>query len=230
MNGYEIDTINIDTWDKVEQYIDSESSFVNMPPSYFERAIQGSYPRDAFSKGQLASKSWLLGKLFKHVNYNRDYTVAILGCWIGTLVQPLFDIMHIKRVYGIDVDADAIELAERFNQRYVQDSWRFKGVVSDASILNSSKMEFETGGELIQVSPCVLINTSCEHMDTHWFETADPTQLIVMQTNDSEGYAGHINTCNTIDEMFVKYPLRTKLYAGIMKTPAYTRFMQIGYK
>ena len=230
MNGYEVDIINIDTWDKVEKFIDSDSSFVAMPPSYFERAIQGNYPRDAFSKGQLASKSWLLSKLFKQSSYNRDYTIAILGCWIGTLVQPLFDVMHIKRIYGIDVDANSIELAERFNQRYVQDNWRFKGVVADASILNTSDMEFETGGELINVSPCIIINTSCEHMDTRWFETASHTQLIAMQTNDSEGYAGHINTCKSIEEMFEKYPMEKRLYAGIMKTPAYTRFMQIGYK
>jgi hypothetical protein len=51
-----------------------------------------------------------------------------------------------------------------------------------------------------------------------------------MQTNDSEGYMGHINTCKTIEEMFNKYPMRKRMYAGIMQTPAYTRFMQIGYK
>jgi hypothetical protein len=230
MSGYEIDTININTWAKVEAYIDSESSFVAMPPSYFERAIYGGYPRDAFSKGQLASKSWLLEKLFRNMVYTNEYTVALLGCWVGSIVQPLFNIADVKRVYGIDVDAGAIELAERFNQRYVQDSWKFKGVVADASTLCTSNMLFETSGELIQTTPDVVINTSCEHMDTHWFDTADSSQLIAMQTNDSEGYMGHINTCTSIEEMFAKYPMQKRLYAGIMKTPAYTRFMQIGFK
>ena len=91
-------------------------------------------------------------------------------------------------------------------------------------------MIFETGGELIHTTPDIVINTSCEHMNTHWFETADSTQLIAMQTNDSEGYMGHINTRKTIEEMFTMYPMRNRLYAGIMKTPAYTRFMQIGYR
>jgi hypothetical protein len=230
MSGCEIDTINIDTWTKVEEYIDSEGSFVTMPPSYFERAIYGGFPKDAFSKGQLASKSWLLEKLFKSTEYNRTYTVALLGCWVGSIVQPLFNIADIERIYGIDVDASAIELAERFNQRYVQDGWKFKGVVADAGTLNTSNMFFETGGELIQTTPDIVINTSCEHMDTHWFDTAESSQLIAMQTNDSEGYMGHINTCKSIEEMFSKYPMQKRLYAGIMKTPAYTRFMQIGYK
>ena len=91
-------------------------------------------------------------------------------------------------------------------------------------------MFFETGGELIQTTPDIVINTSCEHMDTHWFDTAESSQLVAMQTNDSEGYMGHINTCKSIEEMFTKYPMQKRLYAGIMKTPAYTRFMQIGYK
>lgn len=230
MSGCEIDTINNNTWAKVEEYIDSESSFVFMPPSYFERAIYGGYPKDAFSKGQLASKSWLLEKLFKSVTYDKEYTVAVLGCWVGSIIQPLFNVANIKRVYGLDIDPAAIELAERFNQRYVQDGWKFKGVVADASTQCTSNMMFETGGELIQVTPSLVINTSCEHMDTHWFETADSEQLIAMQTNDSEGYVGHINTCKSIEEMFEKYPMRKRMYAGIMKTPAYTRFMQIGYK
>ena len=46
--------IELNSWNEVEEYIDK--GFLRMPPSYFERAIMDSrYPRDAFSKGQLAS-------------------------------------------------------------------------------------------------------------------------------------------------------------------------------
>ena len=230
MSGYETDTLTLDTWTKVEEYIDSADSFMLLRPSYYERAIYGSYPKDAFSKGQLASKGWLLSRLFKQAKFNKKYTVSILGCWIGSLVEPLFNIMDIERIYGFDVDPGAVELAERFNQRYVQDGWKFKGVVADVNTQCTSNMLFETSGELIQLTPDVVINTSCEHMDTHWFDTADSSQLIVMQTNDSEGFAGHINTCSSLEEMIKRYPLRNRLYAGSMVTPAYTRFMQIGYK
>jgi len=91
-------------------------------------------------------------------------------------------------------------------------------------------MQFETGGELIGVSPDIVINTSCEHMSNEWFETAGSKQLIVMQTNNSKEFDGHINVCYTIEEMSEKYPLSDIYYIGALKTPAYTRFMQIGFK
>lgn len=229
MSGYMNDTINLDNWQAVSEFVDAHMS---IKPSYFERAVQGNYPKDAFSKGQLASKAWLLSKLdssiVNHLPF--DSVITILGCWIGTLVEPLIDATMVSRVYGIDLDPGAIELAEKFNQRLVQDSWRFKGVVADASTLTTSEMEFETGGELINVRPDIVVNTSCEHMDTHWFKTADSNQLIILQTNDSYGYEGHINICKDLDSVMTKYPMSTVLYAGQLKTPAYTRFMQIGYK
>lgn len=224
-----MNNIKLATWNDVEDFIDDNWS---IKPSYFEKAVQGNYPRDAFSKGQLASKAWLLSNLSADVfvHLPLDSVVAILGCWIGTLVDPIIDLTLATRVYGIDIDPGAIELAERFNQKHVQADWTFKGVVADASGLNSSFMEFETGGELIGVKPNVIVNTSCEHMDTHWFDTADSSQLIILQTNDSAGYDGHINICKDLADVKTKYPMSTVLYAGQLQTPAYTRFMQIGYK
>ena len=221
--------IELRSWDEVVDFIDKNMS---IKPSYFERTVQGNYPKDAFSKGQLASKAWLLSKL-DYTIVNRlsfDSVIAILGCWVGSIVEPLVEITMASRVYGIDIDPAAIDLAEKFNQHLVQEGWRFKGVVADVSSLTTFDMEFETGGELIKVKPAVVINTSCEHMDNHWFETADPDQLIIMQTNDSDQYDGHINTCKTLSEVKKKYPMREVIYAGELKTPAYTRFMQIGYK
>lgn len=218
----------LNTWNDVEKYLDN--GFLRIKPTYLERVAQGNYPRDAFSKGQLASKSWLLKELYSIVPLQPNATVAILGCWIGSIVEPLHDALIIKRIYGIDIDPAAIELAEKFNQKFVQDEWKFKGVVADTTQILSNNMEFQTSGELIQVKPDWIINTSCEHMDLRWFETADSDQLIIMQTNDSEGFEGHINTCKTIEDMFYKYPMQKRMYAGALKTPAYTRFMQIGYR
>ena len=98
------------------------------------------------------------------------------------------------------------------------------------SMLSTHNMEFTTGGELIRVKPDCIINTSCEHMDNEWFDSADDDQLIVMQTNNSEDFEGHINICDSIDDMKAKYPLSKTHFIGQLITPAYTRFMQIGYK
>ena len=223
-------TIKLNSWDEVEHYIDN--SYLHIPPSYFERAVMDRrYPRDAFSKGQLASKGWLLEELSNIKDLPEDMTIALLGCWIGAIVEPLLiSTISIERIYGLDIDAQSIELAEKFNQKHVANSWKFKGVVADASILDCNHMEFETGGELIKVSPECIINTSCEHMGTEWFESAGSDQLIVMQTNNSPDFEGHINPVASLNEMEALYPLRKSMYSGQLVTPSYTRFMQIGYK
>ena len=77
---------------------------------------------------------------------------------------------------------------------------------------------------------CIRDSTSCEHMSTLWFDAVDSDQLVIMQTNNSEEFDGHINPCYTVKEMQEKYPLTNVLYIGELVTPAYTRYMQIGYK
>jgi len=225
-----METIKLNSWKEVTEYIDN--GFWQPTPSYFEHIVQHNtyYPNHAFSKGQLASKSWLLKEL--HHTYPKipNRTVAILGSWIGALVEPLHKSISIERIYGIDTDAEAIEKSEKLNRQFIQDSWKYKGVVHDVDLLDCSEMEFQTGGELINVKPDWIINTSCEHMSTLWYDSVDSDQLIIMQTNNSEEFEGHINTCESVEEMQLKYPLSETRYVGELITPAYTRYMQIGYK
>lgn len=220
----------LSNWQQVEQWLDSESGW-HIPPSYLERASKPEYPRDAFSLGQLASKAWLLQHADATGMGRKELTVAILGCWIGTLVEPLLDCTpRIKRIYGFDVDPEAVELSERFNIRHVQNQWRYKGVVADVNTLDCALMQFQTNGELIEVKPDVIINTSCEHMSTDWFHSVADDQLIIMQTNNSPDFDGHINTCSSRKEMQQRYPLRDILFEGKLELPIYTRYMQIGFK
>ncbi len=224
-----METIKLNNWKEVTAYIDN--GFWQPTPSYFEHIVQHNtyYPNHAFSKGQLASKSWLLEKLYYNTEKNNP-TVAILGSWIGALVEPLHKHFEIERIYGIDTDAEAIEKSEKLNRQFVQDSWKYKGVVHDVDLLDCGEMEFQTSGELINVKPNWIINTSCEHMSTLWYDSVDRDQLIIMQTNDSEEFEGHINICKSVGDMMNKYPLSNTLYVGELITPAYTRYMQIGYK
>jgi len=225
MTDFPINNIELDTWEQVRQWSDR---YGTLPASFVEQVNSGMFPKDAFSLGQLASKFWLLTWL--NIEQPPQHkTWALLGCWIGSLVPLLHRDHAIERIYGLDQDPVAVSKAEVFNRRYLE-NWRFKGVVQDISYLDTSYMQFETGGELIQVKPDVVINTSCEHMGTDWFETADSDQLIVMQTNNSPDFDGHINICESESHMQDKYPLRETLMIGSMRTPVYTRYMQIGYK
>ena len=225
-----METINLKNWKEVSKYIDD--GFWQPTPSYFEHIVQHNsyYPAHAFSKGQLASKSWLLKELNHTYPKIPKPTIAILGSWVGALVEPLHKTIPIERIYGIDTDAEAIEKSEKLNQSFVQNNWQYKGVVHNVDMLDCDNMQFETSGELINVKPDWIINTSCEHMSTLWYDSVDNDQLIVMQTNNSEEFDGHINPCYTAQEMQDKYPLSNTLYVGEMITPAYTRYMQIGYK
>lgn len=223
-----METIKLETWEAVSDYIDAGAFQIRM--SQFEHLQQHAnyYPRHAYSKGQLASKSWLLGEL-KRIDFAEDITVAILGSWIGSLVDPLHRMMTIHRVYGIDADPECVHISEKLNQRYLA-GWKYKGVCADVTQLDCSNMQFETGGELIDVTPHIIINTSSEHMNTEWFDSISKEQLVVMQTNNSEEFEGHVNVCSSIAHMQEVYPLSYTAYVGEMQTPAYTRYMQIGYK
>ena len=227
------DKIILKEWSDVLAYIDSNR--YQIPMSTIEYLMQhaSQYPKTAYSKGQLASKSWLLQELPK-VPLSKEpinCTVGIVGSWIGTLVQPLLEDypFRIERVYGFDMDPSAIELSEKLNNQYVMDNWRYKGVVVDVNTLDFSNLQFETGNELINTKLDVIINTSCEHMNMDWFDSVDKDTLIVMQTNNSKHFEGHINTCSDIEEMAIKYPMHY-MYRGELQTPVYTRYMQIGYK
>ena len=53
-----MESIVLNNWKEVTEYIDK--GFWQPTPSYFEHIVQHGnyYPQHAFSKGQLASKSW----------------------------------------------------------------------------------------------------------------------------------------------------------------------------
>ena len=226
-----METIKLTTWQAVSDYCDS--GFMQIRMSQFEHLYQHAnyYPRHAYSKGQLASKSWLLDKLCNTPIElsTAQPTVAILGSWIGALVDPLHRYMPCERIYGIDADPECVAISEKLNQEYLE-GWRYKGVCADVTQLDCSNMQFETGGELIDVTPHIIINTSCEHMNADWFDTVSSHQLIAMQTNNSTEFDGHVNTCDSVPAMQEQYPLTDTVYVGEMQTPAYTRLMQIGYK
>ena len=215
-------------WADVRTWTDATG--LSIPASYLEQVNNRVYPIDAFSIGQMASKAWLLHHLHRVGPKDKGVTIGLFGCWVGALVPFLHNAFLIERIYGFDLDKYSIDLAERFNQKHVENGWKFKGVVGDVSLMQTSDMEFETGGELIQCKPDWVINTSCEHMNSSWFETADSDQLIIMQSNNSPDFDGHINTCSDLEHFKAKYPMSNIKFAGELKTPAYTRFMQIGYK
>lgn len=227
MANKSVDYRNFNTWEEVSEFIDEYPLEYNC--STLAEIGSGKYPVDAFSLGQLASKSWMLNQYNNHAPH-QQHIVALLGCWLGTIVQPLFRInKYLERIWGFDSDPQAVNLANQFNNQYHQ-GWKFLAVIEDVNTQDWNDPEFVVDQEIITQRPDVIINTSCEHMNQDWFQSVKSDQLIIMQTNDYHGLPEHINTCVQLEDMQTKYPLRNTLYLGSMKTPLYTRFMQIGYK
>jgi predicted RNA-binding protein (virulence factor B family) len=85
-------------------------------------------------------------------------------------------------------------------------------------------------GELItDFVPDVIVNTSAEHMTDDWFLNTGKHTMVAMQTNNNSRFSGHINCVDSLETMQAQYPMRATIYAGEMVTPAYTRYMQIGF-
>lgn len=222
--------ITYHSWSHTEPYVDNN---FYMPPSLVARYAQCArdYP-DAMSLGQLVSKAWLINTLEKYhlTNNSHGKVWAILGGWLCLHAAYLSIRWNPARIYNIDIDPDAVRASEEINNHLVRDNWKFKGVVANTQELNTSDLTFTTGGEHINITPDVVLNTSCEHMDNHWFHTASNTQLIILQTNDNPDYHGHINPCENIQQAVEMYPMKFIIYAGTMVLPDYKRMMLIGYK
>ena len=219
-----------------EQVADWATLNQHTMPSLFVNQIhkiaQGRYPTDAFTMGQMASKIWLTSEIYNRIGYLTGNTnnIAYLGCWLAPLASFLSSAFGSDRIYGFDSDPEAIAMADDFNSDYVKDNWRFKGVVSDINHLSWLTPEFVVDGELISdFVPDIIVNTSSEHMTDDWFLSAGSDTLVIMQTNNNPDLPGHINCVDSIETMQAQYPLSHTLYAGQMITPAYTRYMQIGY-
>ena len=224
--------IEFTDWEQVTDWAThNQHTLPSLFVSQIHKLAQGRYPTDAFTIGQLASKIWLTSVIYDRIgDIGIADDVAYLGCWMAPLATFLSVAFNASRVFGFDADPEAIDLADDFNSDYVKDNWRFKGVVSDINIMDWRNPEFVIDGELItDFVPNVIVNTSAEHMSDDWFMSASPNHLVIMQTNNNPRLEGHVNCVDSIDTLKAQYPMREIIYAGEMITPAYTRYMLIGY-
>ena len=224
--------LDFDTWDQATSWAQSNQHVMpNLLVSQINKLSQGRFPQDAFTIGQQVSKIWMASVMFDRIGHlDTKDNIAYLGCWIGTLVPWLNIIFRPNRIFGFDSDPEAIAMADDFNADYVKDDWRFKGVTEDVSIIDWSSPEFVVEGELItDFVPDVIVNTSAEHMTDDWFLNTGKHTMVAMQTNNNSRFSGHINCVDSLETMQAQYPMRATIYAGEMVTPAYTRYMQIGF-
>ena len=226
------DHLEFTDWDSLTRWsMDNEFAIITPNTRQLHKIGHGKYPSNAFTIGQLASKVWMATVIYDRIGQiEAQGDIAYLGCWIGLLAPWLSFVFHAERVFGFDTDPEAIDMADDYNSDLVEADWRFKGVVDDATMIDWSDPEFVVEGELItDFFPNVIVNTSCEHMTDDWFNSASENSLVIMQTNNYFKYHEHINCVDSLKSMEEQYPMKNVIYSGEMITPAYTRYMQIGY-
>lgn len=176
---------------------------------------------DAFWRGQLNSKVWLIEKLrpflFKEFGTNK-VTVDVNGGWIGVLPSLLFQSdMPIDKIRSIDIDPDCEELANILNTPE-EISGRFRAVTADMC--------------KIRIEADIVINTVCEHLrqDQYdsWIESVPDRSLVVLQSNDYN-LPEHVRTARNL-EQFKEQSNLNIIYAGELDQSVYKRFMIIGKK
>ena len=191
---------------------------------------------DAFSKGQLDSKCWLIDTATQ-LELRLGKTWTLCG-WIGTLAYLMFsrNTLSIDTIRSFDIDDACHTLADTMNRASVVDDWRFKATTLDVNLLQYDNFIYDTvkrNGSIQELceSADTVINTSCDHMrnDTWWLSI--PTgKLVILQNNDFFEHADHGNCCYSIDEFKIKYPMQTILFEGTLDCTLYNRFMLVGYK
>lgn len=171
---------------------------------------------DAFWKGQINSKVWLIDNLVKFVK--EPVNIDIHGGWVGVLASLMFQSsMPIRSIRSVDIDESCKETATLMNS-LEHISGKFNAITADMCS--------------VEINADVVINTSCEHISQSQYETwlahVPNHSLIIVQSNNYK-IKEHIRTAESID-MFIQQSKLIVEWADKLELPLYTRFMIVGYK
>jgi hypothetical protein len=192
--------------------------------------------QDAFSRGQVLSKIWLVQELAKIKS--EFEMIHVHAGWFGQ-IRLYLDRANISynKMRIFDIDDNALEISDKvFNNNLLKD---FKAKSARADITNLEWL-YRTGCEYNinkdikeKTVPDLVINTSAEHFKEDWYhkfsirsQSTDP--LFVIQSNNLFDVKEHVNCVHGIDEMLVKFPMSRVEYAGEKELFGYKRFMLIG--
>jgi hypothetical protein len=172
---------------------------------------------DAFWRGQMSSKEWLIKELVKQRgNFKTWPSIDIHGGWVGTLASLIFQSeLFVNNIRSIDIDPDCEAIANRMNQMEFE-SGRFRAVTADMCTMRSDAD--------------IIINTSCEHITQEqyeeWLSGHPHNSLLVLQSNNYN-IPEHVRIAKDLEEFKTQCGIHV-LWAGELELPLYKRFMIIG--
>lgn len=206
--------------------------------------------QDAFSRGQVLSKIWLVEEL-KKIKSNFEMIHVHAG-WFGQhrlYIESAGIRFNKMRVF--DSDETACNVSDTiFNNDYIED-YRVKATPVSLPLREDQEhkknmdwvtrtgIEYEVKNFSKENSytektvPDLIINSSAEHMSSVWYHKfvnrpieTDP--LFIIQTNNLFDIAEHQLCVHSLDHMQKKFPMSRLEYAGEKELYGYKRFMMIG--
>jgi len=202
---------------------------------------------DAFSRGQLRSKKWLID-IVKALEIDLGDTIYVCAGWYGVLSALMFERIDAKNIYSFDIDPSTDNPADTLNKEYIINGMRFKSFVNDVRKLKyepqilpinhykySDATEFEKTKSTLNIEgPTCIINTSCEHIENfdEWFAGIPKGTLVIMQNNNFTEHDDEtvVNTINDENEWSDKLNLSEVIFKGTLNLEKYDRYMVIGKK
>ena len=169
---------------------------------------------DAFWRGQMQSKEWLIENLQPLVNI--PSRIDIHGGWVGVLASMIFQSkIPARYICSVDIDPTCEPIATMMNKHEEIDG-KFRAITGDMCT--------------VPVSGNVIVNTSCEHITQEQYETwlarLPKDSIVVLQSNNYD-IPEHVRIAQTLEE-FKKQSHLIELWSGMLKTQLYTRWMIIG--
>lgn len=203
---------------------------------------------DAFSRGQLQSKMWLVDTV-NELELDLGEMTYVCAGWYGVLPALMFERLDIDgKIYSFDIDPSTDNPADTLNKEYIIENMTFKSFVFDVRELTFEKqvipinhykysgaVEFEKQSGLQEITPpTCIINTSCEHIEDfdNWWKTIPEGMLVIMQNNNFVEHDDEtvVNTVDSVEEWSKKLNLSETLFEGTLELEKYDRYMCIGRK
>ena len=190
---------------------------------YWMMAIRDSHnpirTLDAFWKGQISSKLWLIQNLRPVVLENfssKKVNIDVHGGWVGVLSSMIFQSdLPVLNIRSIDIDPGCKDIATKMN-KIEEIQGRFKSITADMCSIDPE-------GDII-------INTSCEHITQqqydNWIKKIPDDKILVLQSNNYD-ISEHIRTAKSLSEFRSQCNINV-LWEGEFETQLYTRYMLIG--
>ena len=235
---------------KISDMVDFLTDSKYIIPQNMKKMInrfEGEALTDAFSRGQLRSKIWLVDTV-NELELDMGDTIYVCAGWYGVLSALLFERANVKNVYSFDIDPTTDNPADTLNKEYIIDNMKFKSFVYDVRKLKyetetipvnhyryTDAIQFEKTTASHEIGkPTCVINTSCEHIenfDTYWNSIPKGT-LVIMQNNNFIEHDDDtvVNTIVSEQRWVDKLQVSELLYRGTLELEKYNRFMVIGIK